>query len=112
MIAQPIAVAGAIILGLIFGSFFAALVSRWPEGKSVLKGRSQCDACGRTLTAGELIPLLSALWLRGRCKACGAPIDPMHWRLELGCAVIGAAAAWAVPFPYALGWMALGWCLP
>jgi len=111
VIAQPIAVAGAIILGLIFGSFLAALVSRWPEGKSVLKGRSQCDACGHMLTAGELIPLLSVLWLRGRCKACGAPIDPMHWRLELGCAVIGAAAAWAVPFPHALGWMALGWCL-
>lgn len=97
------------VLGLIFGSFCAALVMRWPEGKSVLRGRSACDACGRTLGAIELVPLLSALLQRGRCKSCDAAIDPLHWRMELGCAAIGGAAMLAASLPYALGWMALGW---
>lgn len=99
------------LLGLIFGSFFAALILRWPEEKSVLKGRSQCDACGRALGAGDLVPLLSALVLRGRCRRCGARIDPLHWRVELACAIIGLAAALGAPFPFALGWMVLGWLL-
>lgn len=99
------------VLGLIFGSFFAALITRWPEGKSVLRGRSACDACGRTLGAAELVPLLSTLFQRGRCKSCGSAIDPLHWRMELGCAAIGGAAMLIAPLPYALGWMALGWIL-
>ncbi len=103
-------VAGA-ILGLIFGSFFAALITRWPEGKSVLRGRSACDGCGRALRASELVPLLSALALRGRCKTCGAGIDPLHWRMELGCAFIGAVSAFLCPFLESLGAMALGWIL-
>ena len=111
MIAPPFAVVAGGVLGLIFGSFFAALVMRWPEGKSVLRGRSACDQCGRTLGVLELVPMLSALVQWGRCKGCGARIDPVHWRIELGCAVIGGAAAFVVPLPYALGWMALGWVL-
>ena len=41
------------VLGAIVGSFLAALVIRWPAGRSVLAGRSACDACGRTLTPIE-----------------------------------------------------------
>ena len=37
------------ILGAVFGSFIAALVIRWPAGRSVMRGRSACDACGRVL---------------------------------------------------------------
>lgn len=108
MLANPLA---GFLLGLIFGSFFAALIMRWPEGKSVLKGRSHCDSCGRALGAMELIPLFSAIMLRGRCRGCNAHIDPLHWRIELACGVIGAAAAMIAPFPFALGWMVLGWLL-
>ncbi|RZM07808.1 MAG: hypothetical protein EOP68_13065, partial [Sphingomonas sp.] len=49
---MPERVAWAVALGLvgaIVGSFLAALVVRWPEGRSVMRGRSACDACGRTL---------------------------------------------------------------
>jgi len=111
VIAQPFAVIAGVVLGLIFGSFFAALMMRWPDGKSVLRGRSACDQCGRVLGPVELVPLLSALMQRGRCMSCGAWIDPVHWRIELGCAVIGGVAAFVAPLPYALGWMALGWIL-
>lgn len=104
-------VLGGGVLGLIFGSFLAALVMRWPERRSVLSGRSCCDQCGRTLRAADLVPVLSALASRGRCRGCGGRIDPVHMRMELGCAAIGAGAMLAAPLPQALGWMLLGWGL-
>ncbi|WP_188073210.1 prepilin peptidase [Sphingobium jiangsuense] len=104
-------VLGGGVLGLIFGSFLAALVMRWPEGRSVLSGRSCCDHCGRTLHAADLVPVLSHLASRGRCRGCGGRIDPVHMRMELGCAAIGVGAMLAAPVPQALGWMVLGWGL-
>lgn len=109
--AMPALMLGAGVLGLIFGSFLAALAMRWPEGRSVLAGRSCCDGCGRTLRAVELVPVLSALVSRGRCRECGARIDPLHMGMELGCAFIAMAAIWLFPLPQALGWMLLGWGL-
>lgn len=99
------------VLGLVAGSFLATLILRWPEGRSVLRGRSACDGCGRSLHARDLVPLLSALAQRGRCRACGAKIDPFHWQIELACGGIGALAAALAPFPLALGWMVAGWML-
>ncbi|MCW2382399.1 MULTISPECIES: prepilin peptidase [unclassified Sphingobium] len=88
-------------LGLIAGSFLGAIVTRWPRGESVMRGRSACDACGRTLGAIDLIPLLSALRTRGRCRTCGARIDPAHVIMELGAAMIGGVCAWLLPLPAA-----------
>jgi len=106
----PLAMGGG--LGLIFGSFLAALAMRWPEGRSVLSGRSHCDGCERPLRASELVPVVSALASRGRCRRCGVAIDPLHMGMELGCAAIGMAAVLAAgPSLAALGWMALGWTL-
>lgn len=99
-------------LGAIIGSFLGAVVTRWPRGASVVKGRSCCDGCGRTLGAVDLIPLLGALIRCGRCQHCGARIDPVHAVMEAGCAVIGGVAFWLLP-PFAAfltavaGWMLL-----
>ena len=98
-------------LGLVAGSFLATLILRWPEGRSVLHGRSACDGCGRILQPWELVPVLSALFQRGKCRGCCAAIDPLHWQIELACGVIGVAAAMLTPFPQALGWMLAGWVL-
>lgn len=46
-------------LGLVAGSFLATLILRWPEGRSVLHGRSACDGCGRILQPWELVPVLT-----------------------------------------------------
>jgi len=89
-------------LGLIIGSFLGALVTRWPQGKSVMRGRSACDACGRRLGPIELIPLLGALLARGRCRGCGARIDPVHSVMELGTALAAGLAFWLLPLPAAL----------
>lgn len=99
-------------LGIVAGSFLAALILRWPEGRSVLRGRSACDGCGRTLQPGELLPILSALVQRGKCRSCGAAIDPLHWRMELACGAVGVGAAvMMVSPPQVLGWMLAGWML-
>lgn len=85
------------ILGAIFGSFTGALVVRWPAGRSVMDGRSGCDACGRTLGPAELVPLVSYLVQRGRCRGCGVAIDRRHWWIELLAAAIGVAAGLVAP---------------
>lgn len=99
------------MLGIVAGSFLAALILRWPVGRSILQGRSACDACGRTLRPRELVPIFSALFLRGKCRGCHGAIDPLHWQIELACGAIGVASAMLVPLPHALGWMLAGWML-
>lgn len=99
------------LLGAIIGSFIATLVVRWPEGRSVAAGRSACDGCERTLAARDLVPLLSALASRGRCRTCGAVIDPVHWHVELACAVVGIAAGLAAPPVEAGAGAVFGWLL-
>lgn len=109
----PIAFA---VLGAIFGSFIGAIVARWPRGESVLSGRSHCDGCGRTLGAAELLPVLSWLAQRGRCRACGAAIGGDALAIEALAAVIGAVAiivapGWQGVAGAVFGWLllALGW---
>lgn len=99
------------VLGLIAGSFLATLVIRWPEGRSVARGRSACDACGRTLGAGELVPLLSALASRGRCWGCGARIDIRHWQVEAACGAAGALSGWVTPGLEGAAGALFGWLL-
>lgn len=99
------------VFGAIIGSFIAALVIRWPQDRSVLVGRSHCDSCNAVLGPVDLVPLLSALWSRGRCRHCGAPIDPLHWWIELLALLIGVSAAWLVPGDASIGVAIFGWLL-
>jgi leader peptidase (prepilin peptidase) / N-methyltransferase len=98
------------LIGLVLGSFIATLVLRWPAGRSIL-GRSQCDGCGRNLGLLDLVPLLSALWTRGKCRTCGERIDPFHWRVELGSGLIGVTALAAFPGTAGWLWALFGWLL-
>lgn len=99
------------LLGAVIGSFVATLVIRWPQGRSVLRGRSHCDGCSMVLGARDLVPLVSAAFAHGRCRRCGATIDPLHWRIEALALVIGVAAGLAVPGPVALVGAIFGWLL-
>ena len=98
------------LLGLVAGSFLATLVIRWPEGQP-LSGRSRCDSCGAGVAWADLVPLLGWLALKGRCRACGAAIDPRHPLFELMAAAIGLLAMLAVPGPQGLWGAVLGWVL-
>lgn len=65
------------------GSLLGVLIRRLPTGRPVALARSCCEACGATLGVLDLVPLLSFLVLRGRCRHCGAPIASFHWHVEL-----------------------------
>ena len=105
------ATAAGFVLGAIIGSFLAATLIRWPAGRSVLGGRSRCDSCGRRLGVLDLVPILSWLALRGRCRGCSARIDRRHLAIELGGALIGLTAIFAHPLPLALFTALFGWWL-
>ena len=99
------------LLGLIAGSFIATILIRWPQGRSALRGRSQCDGCKETLRAHELVPVLSYLASRGRCRRCGAAIDRRHLAIEIAAAAIGLIALLAHPGHAGLATALLGWWL-
>lgn len=99
-------------LGLIAGSFLGLVSVRLPAGEGVVAGRSRCGGCGRSLDARDLIPVVSYVVARGRCRRCEAPIPVRYPLMELGCAVIGAWAALSQPTPVSAALTALlGWQL-
>lgn len=73
------------ILGLALGSFGSVLVTRVPKGKSI-GGRSKCPGCKTQIQNRDLIPVLSYLLLRGRCRNCKRKISLRYPLLELGSA--------------------------
>ncbi|WP_404338416.1 prepilin peptidase [Sphingomonas sp. MMS12-HWE2-04] len=99
------------LLGAALGSFIATLAIRWPEGRSVARGRSHCDGCGKALGAGELVPVLSYIVQRGRCRSCGAAIRPSHVLTELAAIAIGVAAGLAAPGIEGVAGAVFGWLL-
>ena len=101
----------ALVLGAVIGSFLAAILVRWPEGRSVARGRSHCDSCGKVLGAAELVPILSWFLVRGKCRHCGAPIDRRLLAIEIGAALIGLTAILAHPLPAAMFTAVFGWWL-
>ena len=62
------------LLGLAISSFLNVCIDRLPERASIVSPPSHCPACGRRLAPFDLIPLVSYLLLKGRCRNCGAPI--------------------------------------
>jgi len=114
----PVLFAGLVFLfSLLVGSFLNVVIHRlpkmmeseWHAQCAELRGeapaaasapynlavpRSACPHCGHRITALENIPLLSWLWLRGRCSSCAAPISARYPLVELLTALLSAAAAW------------------
>lgn len=82
----------AALMGLLVGSLLTVVVVRVPEGRSICRGRSSCDACGHVLGIVELVPLVSWMMQRGRCRRCEASIGVVVPFLELSSAVLCAAS--------------------
>lgn len=99
------------VLGLVFGSFIATIAIRWPAGRSILKGRSECDACAKPLEWYELAPVLSYVAQLGKCRACGEGIQPSHVVIELLAAAIGVAAGFIAPDEVGVAGAVFGWLL-
>jgi leader peptidase (prepilin peptidase) / N-methyltransferase len=70
------------VLGALIGSFGNVVVHRWPLGLSVVRPRSRCPRCERTLGPLDLVPILSWVVLRARCRSCGEPISARYPLVE------------------------------
>lgn len=92
--------AGVFAQGLIFGSFASAMSWRIPRGQALVNDRSRCPACGHVLGPPDLVPLLSWLVLRGRCRHCRAAISWRYPLIELITALL-FTAVWALGLPLA-----------
>lgn len=71
------------LLGLVIGSFLNVCIVRLPQDQSVVRPRSHCPQCGALIRAYDNIPVLSFVFLRGRCRACKAAISPVYPLVEL-----------------------------
>lgn len=115
----------ALLLGLVVGSFLNVLIWRLPKmlerdwrqqaqdvlglpsetplpTYNLMLPHSECPHCAHRIRAWENIPLLSYLWLRGRCSACTTPISKRYPLTELACGLLSAFIAWHFGF----GWPA------
>lgn len=84
----------AALLGGALGSFAGVVASRGLSAS--LGGRSHCDSCGCTLAWYELVPFISFVVLRGRCRTCGARIGWSAFLWEVGGGATAVAIALAV----------------
>lgn len=71
------------LLGLSIGSFLNVVIYRVPRGESIVFGRSHCTSCGVTIGALDLIPVVSYLLLKGKCRNCQNTISPRYGAVEL-----------------------------
>jgi leader peptidase (prepilin peptidase)/N-methyltransferase len=98
------------------GSFMGVLIHRLPAGEPVGNARSRCEACGTILGIRDLVPLVSWLAMRGRCRHCGAPIGWFPPVIELATLMVALWAGTidvgpALWFDCLLGWtlLTLAW---
>lgn len=89
-----LAIALFALLGLAVGSFLNLCIDRLPPGKSIISPPSHCDACQQRLKTLDLVPLFSYLWLRGRCRYCGAHITRRLPLVELATPLLFAFLSW------------------
>jgi leader peptidase (prepilin peptidase)/N-methyltransferase len=100
------------LLGLMLGSFMNVCIYRLPRGLSPVRPRSGCPSCGHMLAWYENLPVISYLVLRGRCRACRAPISLMYPIIEfLTGAVFLAAYVWYGPGPVLLVRLVFAWAM-
>ena len=90
----PFALTFAALFGAVIGSFLNVCIHRLPRGTSIVWPASACPACGRALSWFENIPIASYLFLRGRCRTCGAPISARYLVVEALTAAMFALAWW------------------
>jgi leader peptidase (prepilin peptidase)/N-methyltransferase len=71
------------LFGIVIGSFLNVCITRIPEGISIVSPSSRCPRCGTPIKPYDNVPVFAWMWLRGKCRACGAPISAMYPAIEL-----------------------------
>jgi len=72
----------AFLIGASVGSFLNLAADRVPAGRSIVKPRSYCESCNTQLASRDLVPILSYLWIRGKCRYCSAPVPLRFMAVE------------------------------
>jgi len=71
------------LFGLCIGSFLNVFILRYNTGQSIISGSSRCFSCGKRLKWYELIPVLSFLFQKGRCRRCKSKISWQYPIIEI-----------------------------
>lgn len=103
-------IAALLLFGLCFGSFANAADWRLKVRKDIVRDRSECVHCHHKLSGLDLIPVLSWVYLRGKCRYCKKPISPQYPLVELAVAAyfVGSYLAWPVPLSGGYEWFQFG----
>lgn len=90
----------AFVLGAVIGSFLNVVILRTPLKQSIVVNRSHCWTCGEQLKNIDLIPILSYIFLGGKCRFCKSKISPRYWIVELITAIMFALSVVAFGISY------------
>ncbi len=90
------------IFGLFMGSFYTVIGLRLPKHENFLTDRSHCDKCQHNLSLLDMIPLLSYLFLKGRCRYCKAKINELSTYMEFFTGVLFSLSFYVFGFSYEL----------
>ena len=82
------------VLGLVAGSFATAASHRLPLDRPLAMDRSRCANCNHVLAAIDLVPVVSWLAMRGRCRYCGVAVSIRYPAIELATACLFVGAWW------------------
>lgn len=99
-----------IVLGAVFGSFAGATVWRIKKDKTIVNDRSECEHCHHKLAALDLVPIISWIMLRGRCRYCHKAIGWTALALEIGLAAVFVTSFvfWPDQLISGLDWLSFG----
>lgn len=86
-------IAAIFVFGAIIGSFLNVCIVRLPKGESLIQPPSHCPGCRTPIPFYDNVPLLSFLWLRGRCRFCKIRISPRYFLVELLTGILTVALA-------------------
>jgi leader peptidase (prepilin peptidase)/N-methyltransferase len=88
---MPLVVLTALLAGLVIGSFLNVVAYRLPRAESLVAPGSRCPSCAVAIRPYDNVPVISWLMLRGRCRACRAPIAARYPLVELATGLLYAA---------------------
>lgn len=90
------------IIGMVLGSFYNVLGLRIPNHQSIIKPHSHCEKCGHILKWYELIPVLSFLFQKGKCRSCQTKLSLMYPFSELFCGILFLISYYSFGFSWNL----------
>lgn len=102
---DPVYLAMAAVAGAVLGSFLNVLIHRLPRGRSVVWGRSMCPGCNQQIAAWDNIPVLSFVWLRGKCRRCAWRIPWRYPIVEILSSAAAATALWRYGVTLQAAWI-------